>query len=114
MLTIEGLKKFGADTDEGLGRCMNNESFYFRLIGMALADGSFDALGVALDEGDLERAFDEAHKLKGALGNLSLTPIYEPVSALTELLRNKTPGDYRALYDTVVTKKKELEEIANG
>ena len=33
MLTIETLNGFGADTREGLGRCMGNEAFYFRLIG---------------------------------------------------------------------------------
>ena len=38
MLTIETLKEFGADVNEGLNRCMNNESFYLMLIGKALAD----------------------------------------------------------------------------
>ena len=33
MLTIDKLNAFGADTQTGLGRCMNNEAFYFRLIG---------------------------------------------------------------------------------
>ena len=31
-MTIEELKAYGADTDAGLQRCMNNESFYLRLV----------------------------------------------------------------------------------
>ena len=32
--------------------------------------------------------------LKGVLGNLSITPLYEPVSEITELLRAETQMDY--------------------
>ena len=32
MLTVEKLKEYGADTGEGLNRCMNNEAFYLRLV----------------------------------------------------------------------------------
>ena len=35
MLTIEKLKAYGANVDEGLSRCMNNETFYLRLVNMA-------------------------------------------------------------------------------
>ena len=34
MITIDKLQQFGADTREGLGRCMNNEAFYLRLVNM--------------------------------------------------------------------------------
>ncbi len=111
MLTVDALKKFGADVESGLARCMNNESFYFRLIGMAVKEPSVISLGEALKAGDLDKAFEEAHKLKGAMGNLSLTPIFVPVSELCELLRNKTPGDYETLYAEILGKTNELTEI---
>ena len=44
MLTIDALRGSGADVDDGLNRCMNNESFYLRLVGKALADGGFTKL----------------------------------------------------------------------
>ena len=44
MLTIDALKQLGANTDEALGRCMNNEAFYFRLIGIGIRDANFDNL----------------------------------------------------------------------
>ncbi len=88
MITLETLKAFGADTASGLSRCMNNEAFYLRLVKMELNDPNFDRLRAALDSGAAREAFDAAHALKGALGNLSLTPLYEPVAELTELLRH--------------------------
>jgi HPt (histidine-containing phosphotransfer) domain-containing protein len=101
MITVEELKKHGVDTDAGLSRCMNNQDFYLRLVNMSLDDNTVDSLGAALAEGDLDKAFAEVHKLKGASGNLSLTPIYEPALELTELLRHKTPGDYDGLYEKI-------------
>ena len=53
MLTIEKLREFGADTREGLTRCMNNEAFYLRLVGMCAKDGNFTKLYDALAAGDL-------------------------------------------------------------
>ena len=39
------------------------------------------------EAGDKAAAFEMAHALKGVLGNLALTPIYKPLSEMTELLR---------------------------
>lgn len=109
MLTIEELKKFGADVDTGLARCMNNETLYFRLIEMAVREPSVIVLGEKIKAGDFDGAFGEAHKLKGVMGNLSLTSIFEPVSQLTELLRNKTPGDYTNIYSEILKKTEALK-----
>ena len=51
MLTIQGLKDLGVNTDEGLARCLNNEAFYFRLINMALNDAAYDSLRASFDAG---------------------------------------------------------------
>ena len=111
MLTTDALRQFGADVDEGLHRCMNNEAFYLRMVGMAIADHGFGELGEALEKNDLTAAFEASHKLKGALGNLSLTPLFAPASELCELLRNQTPGDYAGLYATLIAKKDELAAL---
>ena len=90
-LTLDGLRAFGADVDDGLARCMNNEAFYLRLVGIVKGEKNFDALFSAFDEEpcDVEAAFKAAHALKGVLGNLSLSPLFDPMSQLTELLRGK-------------------------
>ena len=90
MLTIDALRAYGANVSEGLGRCFNNEAFYLRLVGMGLADANFGKLREAMAAGDAKAAFEAAHALKGAIGNLSLTPLYNPISELTERLRGQT------------------------
>ena len=113
MLTIEKLKAFGANTDEGLARCMNNEPFYLRVVGMALADGNFDKLAQAVKARDTAAAFEAAHALKGSVGNVSLTPIFEPVCEMTELLRGKTePVDADDLLDEIMGKLAEVRKLA--
>lgn len=52
----------------------------------------------ALDEGDYEVAFREAHNLKGLCANLNLDAFEVSASELTEALRGKTiEGDITAL-----------------
>ena len=48
MLTIETLRRLGANTQEGLGRCMNNEAFYLRLVNMALDEPNYGKLEEAV------------------------------------------------------------------
>ena len=38
-MTLESLRAFGANTDEGMGRCLNDEPFYLEMVAMTLADG---------------------------------------------------------------------------
>ena len=108
MLTIEGLRKLGVDVDDGLKRCMNNEAFYLRLAGMAIDDRNFARLEQAAAGGDWTDAFEAAHALKGALGNLSLTPLYTTICELTELLRQGQPVDCG---DLIARVKREREAL---
>ena len=97
MLTIEKLREYGADVDEGLARCMNMEAFYIGLVGKALADNRLPLLEQQIGEGNLNAAFETAHALKGMYANLSLTPLTKPISEITELLRSRTKTDYSVL-----------------
>ena len=114
MLTIDALKEFGADTEEGLGRCLGNEALYLRLVGTVPGEPNFDKLAEAIEQKDLDTAFEMAHALKGALGNLSLTPIAGPVSELTELLRARTDMDYSELLQKVLAGREALRAIVEA
>ncbi len=109
MITIDGLRAFGAGVDEGLARCMNNEAFYVRLVEKVLKDKGFDELDAAVAAHDTDAAFEAAHKLKGVLANLALTPICEPVTQMVELLRNRTDTDYSQYLNRIKEKKAQLE-----
>ena len=110
-MTVNDLKTYGANTEEGLTRCMNNESFYLRLVKMIPGDANFQKLYDAVENGDLDIAFEAAHALKGSAGNLSLTPIFAPISEITEILRARTQTDYTALINQIREARDELAHI---
>ena len=92
MLTLEALRSYGADVEEGLHRCMNMEAFYLKL---------FDSL-----KGDTR-----VEALKGIYGNLSLTPLFRPIQELTELLRARKDTDYSALLAEITAQKEKLDAL---
>lgn len=111
MLTIDKLRTFGANVDEGLARCVGMEALYLKLVNSIFKEPAFERLEKGIRAGNLDEAFEAAHALKGVLGNLSLTPLYEPVAELTEKLRNRTPGDYEPALKEILDKKAELEAL---
>jgi len=102
MITIEELKKNGADIETGLSRCIGKEALYLKLVNMGLGDAKFEELGTALQSNDLQKSFELCHALKGVIGNLALTPLFEALSQMTEKLRNKETADYSAMYSEVM------------
>ena len=111
MLTIDALKAFGVNVDEGLARCMNNEAFYLKLVKMAVEDGCFDRLAQAVDSQNKQEAFAAAHDLKGVLGNLSITPLYSLVSQITELLRAGEDVDYPSQVAALMEQRNKLKAL---
>ena len=110
-MTIDDLKAYGANTTEGLTRCMNNESFYLRLVKMIPGDANFQKLYDAIGSGDLDAAFEAAHALKGSTTNLALTPVSAPVVEITELLRARAQTDYKTLIHQIREARDELARI---
>ena len=111
MLTVDALRNLGADVEDGIRRCVNSEAFYLKMVGKALPDLRTEELKAALAAGDLARAFEICHTLKGVLANLSLTPALAPVSEMTELLRSRTDTDYSGYLDTILTRRAELTAL---
>ena len=81
------LEECGADVETTLKRFMNNDAIYQKFLGKFPNDPNYANLGTNLE------AYKCAHALKGVVGNLGLTPIYEKVSTLVEELRNKAAED---------------------
>jgi len=114
MLTVAKLRTWGANVDEGLGRCLNNEAFYLKLVGKGLENPSFERLKETCEAGDYDQAFDAAHSLKGMLANLALTPILRPVEQITELLRAKTSMDYAPLTGEILSARDQLISLSES
>ena len=113
MITLDGLKRLGAETEDGMARCLNKEDFYMKLVGMALEDEKFAMLRQAVEEKRLQEAFEYAHSLKGLLANVALTPVFEPVSAITEELRGGKETDYAPLLDEMDARRAEFLSLAD-
>ena len=110
-MNIDDLTAWGADTQDGLRRCMGNEGLYLRLVGTIKDDAGFEALSSAIGDGRLDDAFEAAHGLKGSLGNLALTPLYSPICEITEHLRSRTEMDYAPLLETIFEQKEKLAAL---
>ena len=102
MITVEELRSAGADVETGLSRCVGNETLYLKLVNMGLGDTKFEELGAAVNAGDLSKAFELCHALKGVIGNLAITPLYEVLSDMTEKLRGREQADYISIYSEII------------
>ena len=108
MLTIQNLRAYGANVDDGVQRCLNDEGFYLEMVAAVFKDGNLSALEQALENKDAKTAFEYAHALKGVTANMALTPILTPVQQITELLRNRTQADYGPLLAEIEARRAEL------
>ena len=108
MITIEVLRNAGADVESGLSRCLGKEDLYLKLVNMGLCDAKFEELGPALEAGDLDKAFELCHALKGVIGNLAITPLYDDLSAMTEKLRGREAADYSVMYSDILEIRSKL------
>ena len=111
MVTIEVLKEFGANVDEGLERCMGDEDFYLDLIPSALDVSYYKSVENAIKTKDFRAAFDAAHALKGLLSNLALYPIFQPVEDMTESLRAWEDIDYSEYLDRMWEQRNKLLDM---
>ncbi|MBQ8982092.1 MAG: Hpt domain-containing protein [Lachnospiraceae bacterium] len=114
MLTVDAMKAFGADTETALTRCAGSEALYLRLVGKVPDSEDFDKLEAAVKAKDYDAAFNLAHGLKGILLNLSITPIADPVSEMTELLRSRKDMDYSPYIQKMQAERKKLTELCKS
>ena len=87
MMTLRDMyDRINGDYDSMFSRLHSDEKIKKFLV--KFADSNMDAAVIkALDAGDYETAFREAHTLKGVCANLSLGALERSSSALTEALR---------------------------
>jgi len=98
------METYGIDYEDTMRRFMGNIDMYLKFLNKLPADDNMSRLGEAVSAGDLDRAFEAAHTLKGVSGNLGLKPLYEAVSQIVEPLRRKeSRDDYPMLVQQVRT-----------
>jgi len=70
------------DFNDGLKRVMNNTKIYVKLLTKFRNDTKLDDLDAAIAAGDMEKARNAAHSIKGLAANLSLAELYKQSLAL--------------------------------
>ncbi|MCL2809175.1 MAG: Hpt domain-containing protein [Treponema sp.] len=75
------------DVDEGTKRVMNNSKLYAKLLSKFKDDQSFNQINSALADGDMTKAKDCTHTLKGLAANLSLLELYKHCVELEEQIK---------------------------
>ena len=102
MNMIQELKSLGVDTEKGLERMGGNLSLYERMMIQMK-----DMLKESPEQKDFDRSdysdvVETAHAIKGASGNLAVTPIYESYSEIVRLLRAKQPEEAKKHLEKVL------------
>lgn len=90
------LEENGADVETTLKRFVGNDAIYIKFLKKFPDDPNYGKLGESMEKEDFEEAYKCAHALKGVVGNLGLTPIFEKVSNLVEELRGKKSEEVNA------------------
>ena len=76
------------DYNDALRRMMN-DALITRMINKFMSGDAIDSVISSYESKDYRALFSSAHTLKGVAGNLSLTPLFEIASSITEATRNQ-------------------------
>jgi HPt (histidine-containing phosphotransfer) domain-containing protein len=98
------------DFADGVKRVMNNTKLYVKFLAKFKNDTRLDDLESAVAAGDMEKARNAAHTLKGLAANLSLAELFKQSLALETQIKGGTADP--AQLNTVKTAfEKTLQEI---
>ncbi len=84
---LEQFQMAGCDAKGVMDRFMDDEELLRECLEQFVAENDFTGLEDAISKADYQTAFEYAHALKGIVGNLGITPVYQPVCVLVEALR---------------------------
>ncbi|MGB4985036.1 MAG: Hpt domain-containing protein [Erysipelotrichaceae bacterium] len=105
------LNDWGCDIDGAMNRLLDDEELYITCLDSLLSDSNFEALAVAIKDNDVNAAFECAHTLKGVLGNMGITPMYQLMSSIVEPLRIGKFDNVLENYEMLMKDKAYLQKL---
>ena len=107
------LKNFGVDIDDAMNRFMNNEGLYKKML--LKLPPNIEKLPVLslIETGDNEGALANAHTLKGIMGNLSITPLYEGYTKIVDLFRAGKPQEAQSVLESILPVQEDIVACIN-
>jgi len=104
------------NVDEGLNRVMKNKTLFARLLVKFKDDINMNEIEAAFSEGNVEKAKNSSHTLKGLAANLALTELYKQVVELeTQIKAGTLNSDQLATVKDVYGKTiVEIDKVINS
>lgn len=99
---LEELKELGVNVKEGKNRLMGNTALYERMLVKAADMMKKAPVSTEYDGTDCAELIERTHAIKGATGNLSLTPLYNAYSEIVRLLREDQPEQAKQVFEEVL------------
>lgn len=92
------LRDAGFDVENALGRLMNNQAFFLKMLGKFTQDSNFDKLRGFVEADDAKGAGDCAHALKGMCSTLGMVKLSDYCAKLQYLYQGREEGDPKSLF----------------
>ena len=101
------------DFEDGKKRVMNNAKFYVKLLTKFRTDTKLDELESALTAGDMEKAQNSAHTIKGIAANLSLAELFKQCLELETQIKAKAvnPNQLETVKDVFAKTLQEVDKV---
>ena len=116
-MTIEECYSIMGGDWDGIKRRLGKENLIARLSLKFLSAKEYSEIGKAIGERDWDKAFLNAHTLKGVALNLGYNDLAKATSALTELLRPRkleNPREADRLYLSVTSEYNKIVNAINA
>lgn len=105
---LDELKTYDVNIDEGLERMMGNSSLYERMLIKFVKVMNDLEVDPDFDNNDYAEIIEKTHTIKGASGNLSVTPIYKAYTEIVDLLRGDKPDEAKEVLRNILPVQKEI------
>ena len=115
-MTIEECYSIMGGDWDGIKRRLGNDALIAKLSLKFLSAKEYSEIGDAINNRDWEKAFLNAHTLKGVALNLGYNELAKAASALTELLRPRkldTPREAERLYLSITSEHNKVINAIN-
>ncbi len=110
MSLIDEIGQLGANIGDAMRRFMDNTALYERMLKTLPEVAQRFPVKPYFDSEDYETAINNAHTLKGVVGNLSLDTLYIGYSGIVSLLRDGKIAEARATMEKTLEDERRIIE----
>lgn len=105
---LEELRVLGVNVEDALERLGGDEEFYKKMLAIFVDTIEMYYVDTKFNENDYEKIIEKAHAIKGASGNLSITPLYEAYTKIVDELRKKNLQSAREEIERILPMQKKI------